>query len=220
MLLLRTDSLPSGEQWLYELKLDGYRAIAFKRHGDVRLRSRNDNDFNGRYPAVVKALGELPDETVIDGEIVAFDQAGRPSFNALQNYGSAPAPVVYYVFDVLVLSGNDVRREPLDRRRELLEKKVLPRLPEPVRYSASLDAELRVLVRSVKAHGFEGLVAKRRDSRYEPGLRSGAWMKMRVNRGQEFVIGGYTRGTRTFDALVFGYYEGGRLIYVDRKSVV
>ncbi len=216
MLLLRTDSLPSGEQWLYELKLDGYRAIAFKRHGDVRLRSRNDNDFNGRYPAVVKALGELPDETVIDGEIVAFDQAGRPSFNALQNYGSAPAPVVYYVFDVLVLSGNDVRREPLDRRRELLEKKVLPRLPESVRYSASLDAELRVLVRSVKAHGFEGLVAKRRDSRYEPGLRSGAWMKMRVNRGQEFVIGGYTRGTRTFDALVFGYYDAGRLIYVAR----
>ena len=216
MLLLRTDSLPSGEQWLYELKLDGYRAIAFKRHGDVRLRSRNDNDFNGRYPAVVRALGELPDETVIDGEIVAFDQEGRPSFNALQNYGSAPAPVVYYVFDVLVLSGNDVRREPLDRRRELLEKKVLPRLPEPVRYSASLDAELPVLIRSVKAHGFEGLVAKRRDSRYEPGLRSGAWMKMRVNRGQEFVIGGYTRGTRTFDALVFGYYEGGRLIYVAR----
>jgi DNA ligase D-like protein (predicted ligase) len=216
MLLLRTDSLPSGEQWLYELKLDGYRAIAFKRHGEVRLRSRNDNDFNGRYPAVVRALGELPDETVIDGEIVAFDQEGRPSFNALQNYGSAPAPVVYYVFDVLVLSGNDVRREPLDRRRELLEKKVLPRLPEPVRYSASLDAELPVLIRSVKAHGFEGLVAKRRDSRYEPGLRSGAWMKMRVNRGQEFVIGGYTRGTRTFDALVFGYYEGGRLIYVAR----
>jgi ATP-dependent DNA ligase len=100
MLLLRTDSLPSGEQWLYELKLDGYRAIAFNRNGTVRLRSRNDNDFNGRYPAVVEALAKLPDNTVIDGEVVAFDQEGRPSFNALQNYGSAPAPVVYYVFDV------------------------------------------------------------------------------------------------------------------------
>src|SRR5687768_14962079 len=111
MLLLRTDSLPSGEQWLYELKLDGYRAIAFKRNGDVSLRSRNDNDFNARYPAVVKALGKLPDNTVIDGEIVAFDEEGRPSFNALQNYGSAPAPVVYYVFDVPVLSGQDMRRE-------------------------------------------------------------------------------------------------------------
>lgn len=216
MLLLRTDSLPTGEQWLYELKLDGYRAIAFKRAGDVRLRSRNDNDFNGRYPAVVKALAKLPDDTVIDGEVVAFDQEGRPSFNALQNYGSAPAPVVYYVFDVLVWAGQDLKREPLGRRRDLLEKKVLPRLSEPVRYSAPLDAELPVLIESVKAHGFEGLVAKRRNSPYEPGLRSGAWMKMRVNRGQEFVIGGYTRGTKTFDALVFGYYEADRLIYVAR----
>ena len=94
--------------------------------------------------------------------------------------GSAPAPVVFYVFDVLVLSGKDLRREPLQKRRELLEKKVLPRLPEPVRYSAPLEAELPVLIQSVKAHGFEGLVAKRRNSRYEPGLRSGAWMKMRV----------------------------------------
>jgi bifunctional non-homologous end joining protein LigD len=102
MLLLRTDALPSGEQWLYELKLDGYRAIAFKRNGAIQLRSRNDNDFNGRYPAVVEALAKLPENTVIDGEVVAFDQEGRPSFNALQNYGSAPAPVVYYVFDVMV----------------------------------------------------------------------------------------------------------------------
>src|SRR3954467_14121092 len=216
MLLLRADSLPSGEQWLYELKLDGYRALAFKRNGEVSLRSRNDNDFNERYPAVVKALGKLPDNTVVDGEVVAFDQDGRPSFNALQNYGSAPAPVVYYVFDVLVLAGEDLRREPLHNRRGLLEQKVLPKLPEPVRYSAPLDADLPVLIQSVKAHGFEGLVAKRRNSPYEPGLRSGAWMKMRVNRGQEFVIGGYTRGTKMFDALIFGYYEGDKLVYVAR----
>src|ERR1041385_6904656 len=80
MLLLRADSLPTGDEWLYELKLDGYRAIAFKRNGVVHLRSRNDNDFNVRYPEVVKALNRLPDNTVIDGEIVAFDQDGRPSF--------------------------------------------------------------------------------------------------------------------------------------------
>ncbi|HWK31849.1 MAG TPA: non-homologous end-joining DNA ligase, partial [Terriglobales bacterium] len=215
-MLLRTDSLPSGEQWLYELKLDGYRVIAFKRNGNVSLRSRNDNDFNVRYPSVVKALATLPDDTVIDGEVVAFDEEGRPSFNALQNYGSAPAPVVFYVFDVLVLSGKDLRREPLQKRRELLEKKVLPKLPEPVRYAAPLDAELPVLIQSVKAHGFEGLVAKRGNSPYAPALRSGAWMKMRVNRGQEFVIGGYTRGTKTFDALIFGYFEGEKLIYVAR----
>jgi bifunctional non-homologous end joining protein LigD len=107
-------------------------------------------------------------------------------------------------------------REPLQKRRELLAEKVLPKLVEPVRYSAPLDADLPVLIQSVKVHGFEGLVAKRRNSVYESGLRSGAWMKMRVNRGQEFVIGGYTRGTKTFDALVFGYYEGDRLIYVAR----
>jgi DNA ligase D-like protein (predicted ligase) len=216
MLLLRTDSLPDSEQWLYELKLDGYRAIAFKRDGTVHLRSRNDNDFSVRYPGVVKALTRMPDNTVIDGEVVAFDQDGRPSFNALQNYGSAPAPVVYYVFDLMMLAGRDVMREPLEKRRGLLEMKVLPKLAEPVRYASSLDASLPVLVDSVKAQGFEGLVAKRRGSAYEPGLRSGAWMKMRVNRGQEFVIGGYTRGTKTFDALVFGYYEGNQLIYAAR----
>ena len=216
MLLLRTDALPSGERWLYELKLDGYRAIAFKRGGAVQLRSRNDNDFSSRYPGVVEALHRLPDNTVIDGEIVAFDQEGRPSFNMLQNFGAGAAAVVYYVFDVMVLSGRDVMREPLQKRRELLENKVLPKLPEPVRYAAPLNASLPVLVESVRVHGFEGLVAKRCDSPYEAGLRSGAWMKMRVNRGQEFVIGGYTRGTNTFDALVFGYYEGSRLIYVAR----
>jgi DNA ligase D-like protein (predicted ligase) len=216
MLLLRTDSLPSGEQWLYELKLDGYRAIAFKRNGAVHLRSRNDNDFNARYPAVVEALAKIPENTVIDGEVVAFDQEGRPSFNALQNYASASAPVMYYVFDVMVLAGKNVMSEPLQKRRELLQKKLLPKLAEPIRYSAPLDADLPVLIQSVKVHGFEGLVAKRCTSVYEPGLRSGAWMKMRVNRGQEFVIGGYTRGTKTFDALVFGYYEGDRLMYAAR----
>jgi DNA ligase D-like protein (predicted ligase) len=216
MLLLRTDALPDDQQWLYELKLDGYRAIAFKTGGEVHLRSRNNNDFAGRYPGVVRALATLPPETVVDGEVVAFDDEGRPSFNALQNYGSAPAPVAYYLFDVMILNGRDVMREPLDVRRRLLAAKVLPKLAEPVRYAAPLEAGLDVLVESVKAHGFEGLVAKRRNSRYEAGQRSGSWMKMRVNRGQEFVIGGYTRGTRTFDAVVFGCYEGDRLIYVAR----
>jgi DNA ligase D-like protein (predicted ligase) len=216
MLLLRTDSLPSGDQWLYELKLDGFRAIAFKRDGSAHLRSRNDNDFSVRYARVFNALAKLPNDTVIDGEILALDESGRPSFNALQNFGSGAAAVVYYVFDVMILGGRDVMREPLEARRDLLERKVLPKLPEPIRYAPALDADLPVLIESVKAQGFEGLVAKRRTSIYEPGLRSGAWMKMRVNRGQEFVIGGYTRGTNTFDALIFGYYEGKNLLYVAR----
>jgi ATP-dependent DNA ligase len=115
-----------------------------------------------------------------------------------------------------VLAGRDVRAEPLEARRELLERRVVPKLTEPVQYLQELDASLRDLVASVKAQRLEGLVAKRRDSRYEPGQRSGAWQKMRVNQGQEFVIGGYTVGSKTFDALIFGYYQGDRLIYAAR----
>jgi bifunctional non-homologous end joining protein LigD len=217
MLLLRTDGLPSdASRWEYQLKFDGYRAIAFKTSGKSHLRSRNDNDFSLRYPGVVQGLANMPDETVIDGEVIALDDDGRPSFNILQNYGSSRAPVFYFVFDVMILRGRSVMREALATRRQLLEKNVLPKLAEPVRYAPPLNAELAVLVESVKTHGLEGLVAKRLDSRYEPGLRSGAWQKIRVNRGQEFVIGGYTIGSKTFDALIFGYYEGDRLIYVAR----
>ena len=114
MLLLRTDSLPNDAgRWEYQLKLDGYRAVAFKTGGKVQLRSRNDNDFSIRYSGVVKGLAKLPDETVIDGEVIAFDDDGRPSFNILQNYGSSKAPVLYFVFDVMVLAGRDVMHEPL-----------------------------------------------------------------------------------------------------------
>ena len=112
----------------------------------------------------------------------------------------------------MVFEGRDVKTETLASRQELLEQRIVPKLTEPVRYVGTLDASLGDLVHSVKAQRLEGLVAKRRDSRYEPGLRSGAWMKMRVNQGQEFVIGAYTVGTRAFDALIFGYYEGDRLI--------
>jgi bifunctional non-homologous end joining protein LigD len=217
MLLLSTPRLPDDPaKWEYQLKLDGYRAIAFKTDGQVHLRSRNDNDFVKRYPAVVRGLTRLPNDTVIDGEVVALGEDGRPSFNALQNSSESQTPIVYYVFDVMVLAGRDISSEPLSARRALLEEKVLPTLSEPVRYTGILEASLRDLIHAVKAQGFEGLVAKRRNSRYEPGLRSGAWMKMRVNRGQELVIGGYTIGTKTFDALVIGYYDGDRLMYASR----
>jgi ATP-dependent DNA ligase len=217
MLLLKADKLPDeAARWVYQLKLDGFRSIADKTGGRIYLRSRNDKDFATRYPAVVKGLAKLPNETVIDGEVVAFDEEGRPSFNALQNYGSAPAPVVFFVFDLMILAGTSVMGEPLTTRQRLLETKVLPKLTEPVRHTGPLNASLSDLITSVKAQGLEGLVAKRRDSRYEPSLRSGAWQKMRINQGQEFVIGGYTRGTKTFDALVFGVYEKGKLIYVAR----
>ena len=121
MLLLRTESLPESADFSYELKFDGYRALAIKTGGKVRLRSRNDNDFNTRYPGIVKALARTPDETVIDGEVVALDEKGKPSFNTLQNYRSASAPLHYIIFDVLILKGKDVMGEPLIKRRDLLE---------------------------------------------------------------------------------------------------
>jgi DNA ligase D-like protein (predicted ligase) len=216
MLLLRTERLPEGASWLYELKLDGYRAIAAKARGKVNLWSRNENDFGARYPTIAAALTPLPDDTVIDGEIVALDDAGKPSFNALQNYGSGHTPLIYYVFDVLVLKGRDLRGQTLEQRRAQLETNVFPFLAEPIRPSPVLPGSLADLITAVKEQGLEGLVAKQRSSRYESGERSGAWQKMRVNEGQEFVIGGYTVGGRTFDALVFGYYEGSRLMYVAR----
>ena len=216
MLLLRTEKLPEGPDWLYELKLDGYRALAIKSGGKVQLRSRNDNDFSARYPGIVKALHAMPDETVIDGEVVALDQNGKPSFNLLQNYSSAGAPLHFFIFDVLVLSGKSVMSESLTERRRLLEKHVFPKMSEPIRYSPVLEASLKDLIQSVKAQGLEGLVAKRRDSRYEPGQRSGAWQKMRVNQGQGFVIAGYTPTPKNFDALVIGFYDGDQLMYAAR----
>jgi ATP-dependent DNA ligase len=212
MLLLRKETLPAGESWLYEL--DGFRAFAYKTGGKVHLRSRNDKDFSTKYAAILKALAPMPDETVIDGEIVALDLAGPPSFNALQNHGSGTGPLFYYVFDVMVIAGREVMGLPLQSRRELLRHRVLAKLADPIRESPELEASLLQLIQSVKAKGLEGLIAKRRDSRYEPGQRSGAWQKMRVNQGQEFVIAGYTPSARSFDALIFGYYEGDQLIYV------
>jgi DNA ligase D-like protein (predicted ligase) len=216
MLLQRTEKLPEGSAWLVELKLDRYRALAIKSGGRIHLRSRNDNDFNGRYPDIVRALTPMPDETVIDGEVVALDAAGRPSFNLLQNYGTGQASLHYFIFDVLILNGRDVMGQPLVKRRDLIEEHILPELAEPIRYSPILDGSLKNLIHAIKAQGLEGLVAKRRDGKYEPGLRSGSWQKMRVNRGQEFVIAGYTPAPKNFDALVIGYYEGPNLIYAAR----
>lgn len=205
MLLLAEPTLPEG--WLYELKLDGYRALAAKAGGKVYLRSRNDKDFTLKFPTITTALAALPENTVVDGEVVALDEQGLPSFNLLQNSLGGRVPIVFYVFDVLFLDGRNVMRETLTARRGLLERSVLPFLAEPLRYSARLNAPLDVLIAHVKEYGFEGLVAKHPSSTYEAGKRSGAWRKLRINRGQEFVIGGYTPGNHGFDALIFGYYD-------------
>ena len=138
MLLLRSASLPDDDRWIREIKLDGYRAIAFKTAGKVQLRSRNDNDMAARYPAIARALAKMRDETVLNGELAALDADGHPSFNLLQNYGNSTGPLVYFIFDVLVLAGRDLKKETLETRRGLLEQKVMPKLAEASRsYSYS-----------------------------------------------------------------------------------
>jgi ATP-dependent DNA ligase len=187
MLCAPVKNLPQGPAWEYELKLDGYRALGLKSGGRARLFSRNGKDFSARFASVTRALDALPDETLIDGEVVAVDERGRPSFSDLQNFNRAP---VYYAFDLPTLSGEDLMKRSLDERRKLLRKTVR-QLAEPIRFSETFDTSPGDLVAVVREQGLEGVVAKRRDSLYEPGKRSGAWVKLRVNRRQNFVIGGY-----------------------------
>jgi DNA ligase D-like protein (predicted ligase) len=182
-----------------------------KTDGRIQLLSRNGKDFTKRFTLIASALKKLPDETVIDGEVVAFDPEGRPSFNVLQNHRTTELQL--YVFDLLILRGKDLTQQSLEKRRELLCTKVMPLLPDSIRYSETLKASPAELIEAVREQGFEGIVAKRRDSLYEPGKRSGTWQKMRVLQSREFVIGGYTPGARNFDGILIGVYEGRALIY-------
>src|ERR1700686_3441974 len=159
MLLLPASQLPEAQEWIYELKLDGYRAVAIKTEGKVQLRSRTNKDFNAKYPGVVNALPALTDETVIDGEIVALE-SGRPSFNALQNSGSSAVPIFYYVFDLLVLKGQNLMSEQLSKRRDLLRRYIVRKVKDPIRECPELSASLADVIRAVRAQGLEGVVAK------------------------------------------------------------
>jgi ATP-dependent DNA ligase len=158
----------------------------------------------------------LPNDTIVDGEVVALADNGRPSFNVLQNYNHADTPLQFYVFDLLHLRGKDLCNRPLGERRELLRSEVMPLMPTEVLMSESLKASAAEVVAAVKAQGLEGVIAKRKSGRYQPGKRLGAWVKMRINQGQELVIGGYVPAGGNFDSLVVGYYEGDDLIYVAR----
>jgi DNA ligase D-like protein (predicted ligase) len=212
---LAVKKLPEGEAWAYELKLDGYRALAVKHDGQVTLFSRNKKRFNGRFPAITAAFADVPDETIIDGEIVAMDESGRPSFNRLQNFSANADAITFYAFDIPMWNGNDLRTQPLDKRRELLRTKAMPKLPA-IRFSESFAANAEKMISAVRSQGLEGIVAKRRDSLYEAGRRNSAWVKMRIGGGQEFVIGGYTPSPKNFDALLVGYFEGNKLLFAAR----
>ncbi len=209
MLALAVKELPTGPEWSYELKLDGYRALGLKSDGHARLYSRNGKDLSTRFPSVTRALEALPDETLIDGEVVAVDEHGRPSFSSLQNFDRAP---VFYAFDLPALAGEDLKRRPLDERRKAL-RKLARQLDDTIRFSETFDASPVDMIAVVREQGLEGVVAKRRDSRYEPGRRSGAWVKLRVNRRQDFVLAGYVPRGHNFDSILVGYFEGRDLKY-------
>jgi bifunctional non-homologous end joining protein LigD len=181
---------PEGREWCYELKLDGYRAIGRKSGRSTRLWSRNQKNFTRRFPAVAKALADISSDTIIDGEIVALDENGKPSFDLLQGFGRGAPPIVFYAFDLLMLRGKDVRRWPLEERREQLHE-ILKQLPDAIRYSETFDVPLPDVMLAARQLPLEGIVAKRAGSRYRAGERCGDWLKWRASRGQEFVIGGY-----------------------------
>jgi len=218
MQALLVEKLSDGDDWLYEIKHDGYRALAFKDGKDVRLVSRNNKAFD--YPQLLDALKLLLVERVIlDGEIAALDEKGRSSFQLLQLFkSSGGVPLVYYVFDVLFLDGKDLRKEPLSARRKLLAD-LLKKPPEHIRLSDELRGTKDELLRIAQKFGLEGLVAKRKSSVYESGRRSGAWVKFKITKSQEFVIGGYTlpEGSRKyFGSLLVGYQSPEGLVFAGR----
>jgi ATP-dependent DNA ligase len=163
----------------------------------------------------VEALADLPKGTVVDGELVAIDDSGRPDFNLLQNFRAEAARIHYYVFDLLRWMERDLTRLPLIERRALL-KGLLIFQGKRIRIADYVEAAPRDLLAVVREQRLEGIVGKQKDSHYQPGKRSGAWIKYRVNRGQEFVIGGYFPGPHGFDSLIVGYYDGDKLMYVAR----
>jgi DNA ligase D-like protein (predicted ligase) len=209
---LPVSTVPEGPEWTYEIKLDGYRLEPVKSKGKVTVYSRRRNVLNEKFGYIADALKGLPDETVLDGELVAMDKEGRSNFNLLQNFRSAKSKIHYYAFDVLMHKRKLLTDKPLADRREILAK-ILPR-NEHISLSV-VGRSVGEMLAFVKEHGLEGIVAKRADSPYEPGKRSGLWSKYRVNLGQEFVIGGYTSGN-PFDALIVGFYRGKDLLFAGR----
>lgn len=211
---LPVSKIPEGANWTYEIKLDGYRLEAVRNAGETILFSRRKNVLNRKFHYVAEALEGLPNGTVIDGELVALGADGHPNFNLLQNFRSAESRVVYYAFDILIHKNRDLTQLPLSERRKILGNVIEPR--EHVDLSAVSDTSAAEMLKWVKKNGLEGIVAKRRDRVYQPGMRSGLWSKYRINLGQEFVIGGYIPSNLGVDSLVVGFYRGKDLIYAAR----
>jgi len=208
--VLTTDR-PAGPGWVFERKLDGIRCLAVKSGGRTKLYSRNELSLNERYPAIAEALDADPaDRFVIDGEAVAF-VGDRDRFG-----GGEGSELFYYVFDVLIADGRDVRKLPLEERRAVLEGLLGWR--DPLRTTAQVTGDGAALLADACRDGWEGLIAKRVGTPYV-STRSRDWLKLKCTKGQELVVGGFTapRGSRTdLGALLVGHFEGDRLRYAGK----
>lgn len=224
MKALLVEKIPRDPGWIFEMKWDGYRALAVKKDKKVRLYSRRANDVTPQFPEIAEAINDLPfSNMVLDGEVVAVDEQGNASFQLLQNYkqraaGRNASALRYYVFDILNLENRDLKQLPLERRKAILQA-LLENVPDPVYYSGRVEGDPEELLEQAEKNRMEGLIGKSVDCPYQPGRRNGAWIKLKASREQEFVIGGYTapRGARScFGAILVGHFEGKKLIFASK----
>ena len=203
--------------WLYEIKWDGYRALAYMNQGKVDIRSRNNKSFNEKFYPVYEALQQWKIDAVVDGEIVVLNDEGVPDFGDLQLWRSeADGQLAFYVFDLLWLGGNDIMDLPVEQRHQLLQG-IIPPGNGIIKISEQFDTSGREFFLLAERLGLEGIFAKRRGSVYTPGIRSKDWLKIKTEKRQEFVIGGYTKNENTskfFSALLVGLFENGKFHFV------
>jgi bifunctional non-homologous end joining protein LigD len=213
MLAKETDLPFSDAGWIYEIKWDGYRAIVEVNKDGVLLYSRNGNTFNDSYPAVVDALSKLKINAVLDGEVIVVDENGKSNFQLLQHY-EEPFPLEYRVFDVLSINGKDVCHLPLTKRKALL-KKLIKKNPI-VKYSDHIEKTGLAFFDAAVKNDLEGIMAKKANSEYNPGVRTTNWLKIKHHKSQEAIIAGFTEPTgsrKYFGALVLGIKKGKKLVY-------
>jgi bifunctional non-homologous end joining protein LigD len=218
MLATLTDAAFDHPDWLFEIKWDGYRAIAEVRK-TIKLYSRNNLDFAKKYPPIVEALRDIPHEVILDGEIVAVDDQGRSQFQLLQNFGNKPVTLAFYIFDLLYIDGEDIRSLPLIERKKRLAT-IIPQSHSLLKYSDHVVEHGVAFFAEAEKQGIEGIMAKDMQSEYEP-RRSEAWLKIKTHKRQEVVICGFTepRGSREhFGSLVLGVYENNELVYVGHSG--
>lgn len=219
MLATLVDKPTDASGWLYEVKWDGYRAIALLQKGNVQLISRNNKPFEEKFYPVFQALQKWKIDAVLDGEIVVLNPSGISSFASLQNWRSeADGELIYYLFDVLWLNGYDLTQLPLIQRRELLER-LFP-APDIIRLSTAFrNTSATAFLSAANDLGLEGIIAKNEESLYHSGLRTRDWLKIKINKRHEVVIGGYTRNensSKPFSSLLVGVFEKGKLQYTGK----